>query len=99
MLVDPRILGDLWPPLVTASYAIAGTALLAISRGRAAADSRALRRLGGFTLVVVVARLLMVDLAGVATIWKVLLFLGCGALFLFTSHLLQTPRESPEPAS
>lgn len=96
MLVDARVLGDIWPPLVTASYAIAGTALLVSARGRA--DARALRRLGGFTLVVVVARLLMVDLAGVATIWKVLLFLGCGALFLFTSHLLQTPRESPEPA-
>jgi uncharacterized membrane protein len=96
MLVDARVLGDIWPPLVTASYAIAGTALLVIARGRA--DARALRRLGGVTLVVVVARLLMVDLAGVATIWKVLLFLGCGALFLFTSHVLQTPRESPEPA-
>lgn len=96
MLVDARVLGDIWPPLVTASYAIAGTALLVLARRRA--DARALRRLGGFTLVVVVARLLMVDLAGVATIWKVLLFLGCGALFLFTSHVLQTPRESPEPA-
>jgi hypothetical protein len=96
MLVDARVLGDIWQPLVTASYAIAGTALLVSARGRP--EVHALRRLGGFTLVVVVARLLMVDLAGVATIWKVLLFLGCGALFLFTSHVLQTPRESPEPA-
>ncbi len=96
MLVDARVLGDIWPPLVTASYAIAGAALLVSARGRV--DARALRRLGGFTLVVVVARLLMVDLAGVATIWKVLLFLGCGVLFLFTSHLLRTPRESPEAA-
>jgi uncharacterized membrane protein len=97
MLVDARVLGDIWQPLVTASYAIAGTALLLVGRRRT--DGRVLRRLGGFTLVIVVARLLMVDLAGVATIWKVLLFFGCGALFLFTSHVLQTPRELPEPAA
>jgi uncharacterized membrane protein len=49
-----------------------------------------MRRLGSITLVLVVARLLLVDLARVETIWRVLLFLGCGALFLLTSYRLQT---------
>ena len=95
MLIDARVLGQIWPPLVTASYAIAGTAILIWARGRA--EARTLRRLGGLTLIVVVARLIVVDLSGVETIWRVLLFLGCGALFLLTSHLLQTPRESARP--
>lgn len=98
MLTDARVLGQIWLPLVTASYAIAGTAVLIWARGRA--EARTLRRLAGFTLIIVVVRLMVVDLAGVETIWRVLLFLACGALFLLTSHLLQTSNEStrPEPA-
>jgi uncharacterized membrane protein len=87
LLVDARILGRIWPPLVTASFAIAGTALL-IS-GRARKEDAAVRKIGGITLALVVFRLFMIDLAGVETIWRVLLFMGCGALFLFTSHRLQ----------
>jgi uncharacterized membrane protein len=94
LLIDARVLGRVWPPLVTASYAIVGTVLLIYGRERAEAVT--LRRIGGATLILVVARLLMVDLARVETIWRVLLFLGCGALFLFTSHRLQTPKESQE---
>jgi uncharacterized membrane protein len=84
-------LGHVWPPLVTASFAVAGTALLVGGRDRA--ENATLRRLGGFTLLLVVARLLLIDLARVETIWRVLLFLVCGALFLFTSHRLQAPRD------
>jgi hypothetical protein len=96
MLIDARVLGFVWPPLVTTSFALAGTVLLLLSRSKA--GSRLLRRLGAFTLVIVVARLLFIDLAGVETIWRVLLFLGCGALFLFTSHRLQaTAAETTTP--
>ena len=91
LFVDARILGNVWPPLVTASFAVAGTALLVGGRDRA--ENATLRRLGGFTLLLVVARLLLIDLARVETIWRVLLFLVCGALFLFTSHRLQAPRD------
>jgi uncharacterized membrane protein len=91
MFIDARILGEVWPPLVTASFAIAGAVVLMI--GRSQKDARTLRQLGGFTLIVVVLRLFMIDLARVETIWRVLLFLGVGALFLFTSHRLQ-PRSS-----
>ncbi len=89
MLIDSRILGQVWPPLITASFALAGAAFLVYAHGRR--ETRALRRLGGFTLIIVFARLFMVDLARVETIWRVILFLGCGALFLFTSHRLQEP--------
>lgn len=92
MLVDARVLGRIWPPLVTASFAVAGTALLISGRSRP--EARTLRRLGGFTLVVVVLRLFMIDLARVETIWRVLLFMGCGALFLLTSHRLQASRQT-----
>ena len=87
LMVDSRLLGGIWPILVTASYAVLG-ALLLVS-GRSRPEAATLRKLGGATLVLVVARLFMVDLAGVETIWRVLLFMGCGALFLFTSHRLQ----------
>ena len=82
LLVDARLLGGIWPILVTASYAVLGTALLVSGRSRP--EAATLRKLGGATLILVVARLFIVDLAGVETIWRVLLFMGCGALFLWT---------------
>lgn len=102
MVVDARFLGAILRPLVTASYALMGTALLIASRN--AANSAGLRRLGGITLVIVVVRLLAIDLADVETIWRVLLFLGCGALFLFASHRMQRsgklePESAPGPAA
>ncbi|MEO8577354.1 MAG: DUF2339 domain-containing protein [Gemmatimonadales bacterium] len=101
MLIDARVLGGIWRPLVTASYAIAGTALLMASKRFEPGEW--IRRLGGITLVIVVFRLLMIDMAGVETIWRVLLFLGVGGLFLYTSHRMQrsgaaTPAASPTPA-
>lgn len=96
LVVDARFLGAVLRPLVTASYALMGTAFLVA--GRNAANSARLRRLGGATLVIVVVRLIVVDLADVETIWRVLLFLGCGALFLFTSHRMQRSGK-PDPES
>jgi uncharacterized membrane protein len=96
LVIDARVLGDIWQPLVTASYAVAGAALLMVARGSDGAN--AMRRLGSVTLVIVVARLLLVDLARVETIWRVLLFLGCGALFLVTSHRLQASQGREQSA-
>lgn len=87
ILVDTRVLGAVWTPLVTASFAIAGTALLLVSRKN---ESKVVRLAGGATIALVIGRLLFVDLVGVDTIWRVLLFLGCGALFLFTSRQMQS---------
>ena len=48
-----------------------------------------LRHLGGATMLIVVGRLLLVDLSSVETIWRVLLFLVCGAVFLYTGYSMQ----------
>jgi len=44
-------------------------------------------------MLLVVARLLIIDLSSVGTIWRVLLFLVCGAVFLYTGYRIQ-----PRPA-
>ncbi|MEO7366998.1 MAG: DUF2339 domain-containing protein [Gemmatimonadaceae bacterium] len=94
LLVDARALGQIWSPLVSATFAIAGTALLLLSRKT---DDKLQRAVGGATLALVVFRLFFVDLVGVDTIWRVVLFLGIGALFLFTSRQLQNDRaRAPE---
>ncbi len=96
LLLDARLLGSIWMPLVTASYAVLGTALLMQSRSR---EHRIMRRTGGATIALVVARLMLVDLAGVDTIWRVVLFLGCGALFLFTSYQMQSSSKQAPPGT
>jgi uncharacterized membrane protein len=87
LIVLWRMLEPVWPPLVTTSYAVLGAVLLVLSRRPGM--SPLLRYLGGLTMMVVVARLLLVDLSRVETIWRVLLFLVCGALFLYTGYRMQ----------
>lgn len=82
-----RALDPVWAPLVTTSYAALGALLLVMSRRPG--SNPLLRRLGGVTMLIVVARLLLVDLSSVETIWRVLLFLVCGALFLYTGYRMQ----------
>ena len=85
-------LNPLWAPLVTASYAGLGATLLILSqRGKA---RPVLKYLGGVTMVIVVARLLFIDLASVETIWRILLFLVCGAVFLYTAYQMQPARRT-----
>lgn len=93
LLIMWRALEPVWPPLVTTSYAILGAVLLVLSRRPG--SNPLLRHLGGATMLVVVARLLLVDLSSVETIWRVLLFLLCGALFLYTGYRMQ-PRPAVE---
>jgi hypothetical protein len=90
LLVIANILEPIWTPLVTATYAVFGAVLLILSRNRK--GERLMRQLGGVTMLIVVGRLLLVDLASVETIWRVLLFLACGALFLYTGYRLQPAR-------
>ena len=87
LIVVWSALNPVWPPLVTTSYAIIGAVLLILSR-RDEADSL-YTYLGGVTMLIVVGRLLLVDLAAVETIWRVLLFLVCGAVFLITAYQMQ----------
>jgi uncharacterized membrane protein len=92
LLVIIDVLEPIWPPLVTASYAVFGAALLIVSRRRG--GEKLLRQMGGVTMLIVVVRLLLVDMASVDTIWRVLLFLVCGAVFLFAGYRLQPTRPS-----
>jgi uncharacterized membrane protein len=82
-----RALETIWMPLVTTSYAVLGAALLILSRRPG--FSPLVRHLGGATMLIVVIRLLLVDLSSVEAIWRVLLFLVCGALFLYTGYRMQ----------
>jgi hypothetical protein len=89
LLVLWRALEPVWPPLVTTSYAVLGAVILVMSRRPG--SNPLLRRLGGATMLLVVARLLLVDLSSVETIWRVLLFLAIGAGFLYTGYKMQAP--------
>jgi uncharacterized membrane protein len=58
------------------------------ARGSAADATAWLRRTGLSTCFVVAGKLLLVDLAEVETVWRVLVFLICGALFVGVSRWL-----------
>ena len=92
LIVVWSALNPVWPPLVTTSYAIIGAVLLILSR-RDKANSLYMY-LGGVTMLIVVGRLLLIDLATVETIWRVLLFLVCGGVFLITAYQMQPGRRS-----
>lgn len=90
LAVAARVLGDIWQPLVTMSYAVAGAVLLVSSKR--VENGGILRKLGSLTMLIVSLRLFVVDLAGVETIWRILLFLLCGILFLYSSYWLRPNR-------
>lgn len=91
LLMLSRVLGTIWNPLVTVSYAIAAAAVLLLARR--GDDRKLLLTLGAATMVIVVGRLLVIDMSSVETIWRVLLFLACGFAFLYTSYRLQPARD------
>jgi hypothetical protein len=92
LIVVWSALNPVWPPLVTTSYAVIGAVLLILSRRD---DAHLLYTyFGGVTMLIVVGRLLLIDLATVETIWRVLLFLVCGAVFLITAYQMQPARRS-----
>lgn len=71
---------------VTIAWGIYAVLLLVLGlQGRRAG----MRRLAMATLVLVVGKLFLVDLAELETLWRVLLFLGFGGLFLLLSYFLR----------
>jgi len=72
--------GQAW---VSASWGAYGIALLLAGLRLANVD---LRRAGMLTLIVVVGKLFLVDLSRIAAIWRIVLFLCFGGLFLALSH-------------
>ena len=96
LIVIADVLAPIWPPLVTATYAVFAALLLVLSKRRG--GEKMLRQLGGVTIVIVVARLLLVDMASIETIWRVLLFFVIGAVFLYAGYRLQ-PGKAARPAN
>ncbi|HEX8361506.1 MAG TPA: DUF2339 domain-containing protein [Longimicrobium sp.] len=96
--VHAALLGFLWRELARVdggegfatvawgAYSL-GLLLFGMSRARVLVEKTALA-----TLLVVVAKLFLVDLAALEAIYRILLFLGFGAVFLFFSYALQTWR-------
>ncbi|HEX2728192.1 MAG TPA: DUF2339 domain-containing protein [Rubrobacteraceae bacterium] len=80
-------------PYVTIAWGIYAAGLL-IAGLRL--DGAALMRTGMATLFLVVGKLFLFDLAGVEAVWRILLFLGFGGLFLALSYYLQSLWR-PEP--
>lgn len=73
--------------IVTIAWGVYGVALLIAGLRR---DIDVLARFGIGTLLVVVGKLLLVDLAEVDAIWRVLLFMGFGGAFLLLSYVYQS---------
>jgi uncharacterized membrane protein len=68
---------------VTISWGIYGAVLLVIGLRK---NLNRFRQVALGTLVLMVAKLFLVDLAELETIWRVLLFMGFGAVFLLLSY-------------
>jgi uncharacterized membrane protein len=78
---------------VTVAWGLTGAAMFVAGLRR---DRTYLIRGGVATLFLVVAKLFLWDLAGLDPLWRVLLFLGFGGLFLLLSYHLRNlwnPRE------
>jgi len=72
--------------LVSLSWGIYGIALFLLSLRL---HERGVQLAGLFTLGVVAAKLLVVDMAQIDLIWRILLFMGFGAAFLGLSYLIK----------
>jgi hypothetical protein len=90
IILIATVLGPVWSPLVTSGYAVLAATLLVI--GRRNEQHAFLKKLGAATIVIVVGRVLFVDLSSVETVWRVLLFLVVGAVFLVTAYRMQPSR-------
>ncbi len=72
---------------VTVAWGVCAIVLLVVGL---VADNTFARISGLVLLYVVVGKLLLVDLTEVAAIWRILLFIGFGAMFLILSYFYQT---------
>ncbi|SOD03367.1 Predicted membrane protein [bacterium JGI 053] len=82
--------------LATISWGVFGLALLLYGLR---ARQHVVERMGIATLLAVVAKLFLVDLSALHPLFRVLLFLGFGAVFLFLSYALQGWWKSAEEAA
>lgn len=105
------LLGWLWRDLVALP---SGQAYVSIAWGICALtalvlgwqrDADGIRNAGLITLLIVVGKLFIIDLAKLEAIWRILLFLGFGGLLLLLSYFFPSlwrpksePEENPAPA-
>jgi uncharacterized membrane protein len=82
--------------IVTMIWGVDGVTLLVVGLRRA---NRYLRTLGLVTLLAVVGKLFLVDLASVPAIWRILLFIGFGGVFLALSYWFMSLDRSRSSAS
>jgi uncharacterized membrane protein len=81
--------------IVTILWGVYGAGLMVAGLRR---TIRSMRTVGLLTLLAVVAKLFMVDLVSVPAIWRVLLFIGFGGVFLALSYWFLTLDRSEKRA-
>jgi len=80
--------------IVTVIWGVYGASLLVTGLRRA---NRSMRTVGLVTLLAVVGKLFIVDLASVPAIWRILLFIGFGGVFLALSYWFMSLDRSRSP--
>jgi len=78
--------------MVTVAWGLYGIAMLVVGLRR---DFYRLRLVGLITLLLVVGKLFLVDLARIETIWRILLFLSFGGVFLVLSYYFKSLWKPP----
>lgn len=78
--------------IVTVAWGLYGIAMLVIGLRK---DIYRLRLVGLVTLLLVVGKLFLVDLARIETIWRILLFLSFGGVFLILSYYFKALWKPP----
>lgn len=70
------------------SAVVSGQGLILVALGIWRKDTL-LRRMGIIFLLITVAKIILVDLTGLETVWRILVFLGTGAILILASWLYQ----------
>ncbi len=83
------------PALVSISWGALGVLVLVVGWQR---GSRELQQTGLATLAVTAGKLVIFDLVLLDMVWRILVFLGFGAVFLGLSYLINRPSGSPKAA-
>lgn len=82
--------------LVTISWGVYGVILLVLGFVR---EGRSVRLAGMTTIFLVVGKLFLVDLSQLQALWRILLFMGFGSIFLFLGYYWQRRLRQDHPES
>ncbi|AFY62159.1 DUF2339 domain-containing protein [Synechococcus sp. PCC 6312] len=87
LILIQREVSGIAPGLVTVCWGLCGIGLLVLGLRR---DSHLARIIGLLTLGLTILKLFFFDLIGVEAIWRVLLFMGFGVMFLLLSYYFRS---------